>query len=75
MDNATFDEAAQAVIQRLRADTEADAVEKHALLAILTDDAAEADRLLDVMKRRNNRGLHVVKDVKEVPARSSLEDT
>ena len=74
MNDSTFDAAAQSVAQRLKADTQSDAVEKHALLAILTDDTDNADRLLDVMKRRNERGLFVVKDAQEVPARSCEED-
>ena len=46
--------------KRLHNSTHTDAVEKHALLAIINGNHTEANRLLDILKRRN-KGFRVIR--------------
>ena len=61
----TFQEAAA----RLKANAKADPLERNALLAIIEDRDQEANRLLEVMRKRNARGLSVLKGGKATPPR------
>ena len=56
---------------RLRANDGADALERNTLLAIIEDRDEEANRLLEVMRKRNARGIRVLTGAKATPPRSS----
>ena len=73
-DSLTFIQACKSVARRLRESASADVLEKDALLAIIEDDPQEAERLLQVMERRNALGLRVITGGKAVLPPLSAKD-
>lgn len=70
-DGKSLEQAFKHAAARLKANTEADPLERNTLLAIIEDRDGEANRLLEVMRKRNARGLTVVKGGKATPPQSS----
>lgn len=69
-DGILLEHAIRDTAARLKANDEADPLERNTLLAIIEDREEEANRLLEVMRKRNSRGLTVLKGEKATLPRS-----
>jgi len=67
----TIDDILAIMAKRLRRGEHADSLERNAVLAIVEGRMDDADRLLDVLERRNRAGLRVVARGPASPPRSS----
>jgi hypothetical protein len=70
----TLDEAYQAISEKLQNMEGGDCLEKRTLMAIIDDRHEDANRLLEIVARRNALNLHSVEGGKEFPPQPSSKD-